>query len=131
MATRPAIAPETNPREEGLPCIHEAASQASAPIAAAVLVTRSAFDASPSAASALPPLKPNQPNQSSPAPRSVMGILVGSNVCWPKPTRLPITSASASAPKPALMCTTVPPAKSSAPRSIRKPPPQTQCASGS
>jgi hypothetical protein len=45
---------------------------------------------------------------------------------------LPMISTATSADIPALICTTVPPAKSSAPMLRRKPPtPQTQCASGS
>ena len=38
------------------------------------------------------------------------------------PRRLPITMAAARAAKPEFMCTTVPPAKSSAPRSRSQPP---------
>ena len=44
--------------------------------------------------------------------------------------RLPTTSAATSAATPAFTCTTVPPAKSSAPMSASQPPPQTQCAIG-
>ena len=49
-----------------------------------------------------------------------------------KPLRLPRTSAAASAAMPALMCTTMPPAKSSAPSppAAMPPLPQTQCATG-
>jgi hypothetical protein len=42
-----------------------------------------------------------------------------------------MTSAAARADMPARMCTTVPPAKSSAPNSLSQPPtPHTQCAAG-
>jgi hypothetical protein len=48
----------------------------------------------------------------------------------PKPLRLPITKAQTRPATPALMCTTVPPAKSSTPQSPKKPPPHTQWAIG-
>ena len=47
-----------------------------------------------------------------------------------QPLRSPSTSTSASAAAPALMCTTAPPAKSSAPISASQPPANTQCATG-
>src|SRR5215212_4756141 len=61
-----------NPSRLGCPWrSQEAVIQASPPIAAAVLVTTSAFTASPFAPRALPPLNPNQPNQRRPAPSTV------------------------------------------------------------
>src|SRR5512136_465546 len=96
-----------------------------------MLVVTNAWAASPFAPSALPALKPNQPNQRSAAPRIVMGILFGSIAYLPKPTRFPITSATARAANPELMCTTVPPAKSTAPNWDAQPPPHTQWARGS
>ena len=50
----------------------------------------------------------------------------------PKPLRLPSTIAATSAEAPLVMCTTVPPAKSSVPRARSQPPvPHTQWAIGS
>src|SRR5208337_1985846 len=112
IATRPATAPETNPSELGLPpWAHETSSHAIAATAVAVLVVTKALTARPFAATALPALNPNQPNHRSTAPRIDHGILAGSIAYLPYPTRLPITSAKASAAKPELIWTTVPPAK--------------------
>ena len=83
-----------------------------------------------SAASALPPLKPNQPTQSMPAPAMVMPGRCGGSKCAGKPRRLPIRIAATSAETPAVVCTTMPPAKSSVPSEASQPPPQTQCATG-
>src|SRR5665647_1806022 len=131
IATSPAIAPLTNPRELGFPYIQLIRSHAIAPAAAAVFVVTNAWAARPFAPIALPALKPNQPNQSSAAPRMVNGMLWGSIAYLPNPTRFPITSASARAANPELICTTVPPAKSSAPNWAAQPPPHTQWARGS
>src|SRR5207248_5769317 len=133
IATRPATAPEAVPSAVGFPrSFHSATIQPSAAAAAPVLVARNALAASPEASSALPALNPNQPNQSSPAPINVSGRLCGGIGVWGYPFRLPIISAQTSAEVPDERCTTVPPAKSSAPSLRRKPPsPQTQCASGS
>ena len=76
----------------------------------------------PSAASALPPLKPNQPTQSMPAPVTVMVMLCGISRPPGKPWRGPMTIAATTAATPAVMCTTVPPAKSSSPISNSQPP---------
>jgi ammonium transporter, Amt family len=99
-------------------------------LVADVLVTRKAEPARPSATSALPALKPNQPNQSSAAPSAVRAMLEGNMASLPKPMRLPSTSASTSPATPALMWTTVPPAKSSAPMEAIQPLPHTQWAIG-
>src|SRR5208283_1134002 len=132
MATSPATAPETKPSELGLPpCAQETSSHAMAATAVAVLVVTKAFTARPFAATALPALNPNQPNHSSTAPRIDHGMFPGSIAYLPYPTRLPITRASASAAKPELMWTTVPPAKSIEPNWDVQPPPHTQWASGS
>ena len=66
----------------------------------------------PSGASSEPALKPNQPNHSRPAPIMVSGTLCGRIEILPKPIRLPTTRASTRPAIPALMWTTVPPAKS-------------------
>ncbi len=82
------------------------------------------------AARALPPLKPNQPNQRRAAPRRARGTLWGRMAWRPKSFLGPRTKAPTRAAMPALMCTTVPPAKSRAPQDPKNPPPQTQWARG-
>ena len=133
IATKPATAPLAAPSTVGFPrYIHSTAIQASAAAAVAVLVTTNALVASAPAATALPALKPNHPNQRSDAPSTVIGRLCGAMCSFPYPRRRPSTRAHASAATPELMCTTVPPAKSSAPRFLIHPPTaHTQCASGS
>ena len=131
MATRPATAPDAAPTALGLLSMNQDMNnQDIMAAAAAVLVTTKALVATPSAARLLPALKPNQPNHSSAAPRTTIGTFAGPMGCSGKPTRRPIIKAETSAPAPALMCTTVPPAKSNAPRSPSQPPPQTQWAIG-
>src|SRR5688572_1685288 len=133
MATRPATAPAEAPSTLGAPlCSQETVIQVRAAIAAAVLVTTNALAARPPEVSALPALNPNHPNQSSDAPSTVMVASCGSIASLPRPLRRPRTRAATSAETPLVMCTTVPPAKSSAPRPRSQPPvPQTQCATGS
>src|SRR5437667_10817618 len=133
IATSPATAPEAAPSTVGLPrALHSVNIHPSAAAAVAVLVTTKALVASAPALSALPALKPNQPNHRRAAPVTVRGRLCGGMGSRPYPRRRPMTSAAASAETPELMCTTVPPAKSSAPTRLSHPPvPQTQCASGS
>ena len=81
--------------------------------------------------SALPALNPNQPTHSSEPPSTVNGKLCGGIGSCPYPCRFPIYSAVTSAAIPDEICTTVPPAKSSAPTFAPiQPPPHTQCASG-
>jgi len=98
--------------------------------AGASMVFAKAKAAEALAARALPPLKPNQPNQSRAAPRRVRGTLWGRMAWRPKSFRGPRAKAATSPATPALMWTTVPPAKSKAPRAPRNPPPQTQWATG-
>src|SRR5438132_562285 len=69
----------------------------------------------PLASSAEPALNPNQPTHSSDAPIKVMVSECGGMASRPNPTRLPTMTAPTSPAMPALMCTTVPPAKSMAP----------------
>ncbi len=124
---KPATMPVTMPNTLGLPyLIHSKNIQVSEARAALMCVTRMAMPASPLAASALPPLKPNQPTQSMPAPVTVMVRLCGGKGVVGKPWRLPTMMAATSAPTPAVICTTRPPAKSIAPISLNQPPPQTQ-----
>ena len=133
MATNPATAPLAAPRTVGFPrYIHSITIQVNAAAAVAVFVTTKALVANAPEATALPALNPNQPNHSSDAPKTVMGRLCGAMLSFPYPIRRPKTNAHAKADTPELMCTTVPPAKSSAPRFRSHPPtPHTQCASGS
>ena len=105
--------------------------QVRAAAAAAVLVTTKALAARPPAARALPALKPNQPNQSRAAPSTTYVTSWGSMGSRPKPMRRPKRRAATRAATPELMCTTVPPAKSSAPSSRSQPPlAHTQWATG-
>ena len=131
MVTNPATAPEAAPSIEALPlCSPSATSQATvaAPVAKMVLIKAS--PAMPLAAPAEPALKPNQPTHSSEAPTMVSVRLCGGSASLPKPMRLPVMYAPTSPATAALMWTTVPPAKSSAPSSASRPPPQTMCAMG-
>src|SRR5437762_541544 len=107
-------------------------AQVTSAAAAAVLVLVNASAAKPFAARADPALNPNQPNHNRPAPRSTSGTLCGTIAVRLKSLRAPSRAAATSAETPELMCTTVPPAKSSAPSFCSQPPaPQTQCARGS
>src|SRR5512145_1837328 len=128
IATSPATHPDAAPRTVGFPRrIHSAKTQDRVAAAAAEWVaTKALVDSSP-AARALPALKPNHPNQRMAAPSTVIGRLWGAMFSVPNPFRLPTTSAAARAPAPDVIWTTVPPAKSSAPRfRIHPPIPQTQ-----
>ena len=87
-------------------------SQPSIAAHVATVVLTQARPATSLAAPAEPALKPNQPNHSSAAPSMTNGRLCGRIGSLPKPLRLPITRASTRAATPALMWTTVPPAKS-------------------
>ena len=127
MVPRPATIPVTAPRALGRPnLLHSQTTHVSAPADAEICVTSIAMPASPLAASALPALNPNQPTQSNPAPVIVMVMLCGGMGCDGNPCLGPITMAATSAATPAVMCTTVPPAKSSRPISLSQPPPHTQ-----
>ena len=127
MVPRPATIPVTAPSTDGLPNFsHSIIIQAIAPAEADMCVTNIAIPASPLAARAEPALKPNQPTHSIPAPVTVMVKLCGGIAWFGKPRRLPMTSAATSAPTPAVMCTTVPPAKSNKPIWPSQPPPHTQ-----
>ncbi len=131
IETRPATAPVAAPSRVGLPPVaHSVNIQVRAAAAAAVLVVTNATAAKPSAASALPALKPNQPTHRMPAPVTAMGRLWGSMAVLGKPCLGPISMAATRAAMPELMCTTVPPAKSSAPIAPSHPPPHTQWATG-
>jgi hypothetical protein len=100
--------------------------------AAAVFVAMNALVLRVPAATALPALKPNHPNHpnhSRPVPSSVNGRLCGDIGVPGYPRRRPMTTAATIADTPELTCTTVPPAKSSAPKLCSHPPaPHTQWA---
>ena len=97
-----------------------------------MFVTTNALVARLPADSALPALNPNQPNHSMAAPSTVSGRLCGGLATPLYPFRRPIISAVASAETPEMICTTVPPAKSSTPMLRNQPPiPQTQWQTGS
>src|SRR5215467_14217885 len=134
IATRPATAPEQMPTTVGLPfSAHSTSIQVNPATAVAICVTSMAMPACIPAVTAEPALKPNQPTQSSEAPMKVRTILCAG----PVSTRLPSMIAHISPATPALICTTVPPAKSSTFTNAASLPdekipsgPQTQCAIG-
>src|SRR5713101_9815735 len=133
IPTSPTTTPVAAPTAVTLP-VRTRSQQAhvTSAVAAAVLVFVNATAARPFAASADPALNPNQPNHSSPAPSSTRGTLWGTMGTRLKSFRGPSIRAATSAENPALTCTTVPPAKSNAPRDWSHPPaPHTQWASGS
>src|SRR4051812_270114 len=101
ITTRPATAPEQNPRTVGLPRVnHSSAGQVKPATAAASVVVVNAPAAIPSAATALPALKPYQPTHSMPVPTKVSVRLCGANEREPKPVRLPTIRQSTSADQP-------------------------------
>ena len=115
--------PEAAPSDVALPCrIRSISIQPSMAAQVATVVLRkvtpvsdmncavSSSPPSPSTKTSEPTLKPYQPNHSRPAPIMVRVRLWGFIGSRPKPTRLPMISASTSPAMPALMCTTVPPA---------------------
>ena len=134
MATRPATAPEQMPMTVGLPrCAHSTSIQVKPATAVAICVTVMAMPACSPAVTAEPALKPNQPTHSSEAPMKVSTMLCGG----PVSLRLPRQMAHIRPATPELICTTVPPAKSSTwimasglPADSMPSEPQTQCAIG-
>src|SRR6478752_9176230 len=138
IATRPATALDAAPTLVGRPSrIISTTNHANSAAAVANWVFMNAIPDRLFAASADPALNPNQPNQSNPAPSRTNGTLCGRIGSLRNPTRLPSTRQRASAAAPALMCTAVPPAKSSTPQFASQPPPlplvpksNTQCATG-
>src|ERR1700683_1186030 len=131
IATRPATAPEQMPSTEGLPLMsHSVNIQASAAAAVAMWVAANAMPARPSEATAEPALKPNQPTHRSDAPTTVGVVWYGATAPLPSPWRLPSISALASPAIPALICTTVPPAKSSCVALSQPEGSHIQCATG-
>src|SRR5215471_21785975 len=122
IATRPATAPEAAPSIDGLPLIsHSTNVHETTAHAVARYVFMNASEAEPFASRADPALNPNQPNHSNDAPIIVIVRLCGAIGSLPRPMRLPSTNAPTRPATPALMCTTVPPAKSKAPHCQIKP----------
>ena len=80
-----------------------------------------AWMATPLAANAEPALNPNQPNHRMPVPSMTSGIECGGWRSRGQTLRLPSTSTAARAAMPAFTWMTVPPAKSSEPRSPSQP----------
>src|SRR5580692_2658237 len=114
IATNPATAPEIAPNALARPfLIHSAKLQLHAAAAAPKCVATNALVASPFDARALPALNPNQPTHSKHAPIKLCTRLCGGIGCLGYPTRLRKYNAQTSAETPEVMCTTVPPAKSS------------------
>mmetsp|Transcript_9057 Transcript_9057/g.29752 ORF Transcript_9057/g.29752 Transcript_9057/m.29752 type:complete len:274 (+) Transcript_9057:154-975(+) len=129
-AARPATAPVQMPTSETLPVsarswsVHTAAATD-----ADTWVATHAKAASAPATTAEPPLNPNHPTQSIPVPRQVRTRLLHAISFF---SRGPHLMAATSAPMPAVMCTTMPPAKSKTPMSAKRPPgpAQTMCTNG-
>ena len=133
MVARPAIAPTQSPTIDGLPKrIHSMSTHTERAVDAAISELTAAYAAPPVDASAEPPLKPKQPNHRSAVPRPTKGMLCGvlSGSLPSIFARLPRTWTAASAEKPAVVCTTMPPAKSLMPHSAIHPPPHTQWQKG-
>ncbi len=131
IVASPAIAPVAKPTLVGLPTlIRSISNQTSAAMLAPRWVLMIALAASSLAERAEPPLKPNQPIHNSAAPAMVSEGLCGSISWRGKPWRLPTSAAATSAETPAVVWTTIPPAKSSVPIAASQPLPQTQWATG-
>src|SRR5437763_16553549 len=139
ITTSPPTAPEQNPSTLGLPrSAYSSMAQVNEATAVASVVLINAFAAIPSDARALPALKPYQPTQSKPVPTIQSTMLCGAMISFLNPRRCPRRMHSTSADQPELMCTTVPPAKSTAvifacgfhTPFIQPSIPQTMCASG-
>src|SRR5712675_3312682 len=134
IATRPATAPEQMPTTVGfLRIIHSTSIQVKAATAVAICVTSIAMPACIPAVTAEPALKPNQPTHNNEAPMKVSTMLCAG----PVSVSLPSMMANINPATPALICTTVPPAKSSTLAQAASLPalkmpsgPQTQCAIG-
>mmetsp|Transcript_28585 Transcript_28585/g.80575 ORF Transcript_28585/g.80575 Transcript_28585/m.80575 type:complete len:238 (-) Transcript_28585:672-1385(-) len=119
MVARPAMEPVAMPSMLALPFITMSCSDhTAAAVAAASCVARQANAASAEAVRAEPPLNPYQPTQSIPVPRTVRRRFP---VTMRLSLRGPRTAQPTKAPMPAVMCTTMPPAKSRTPWAAMKP----------
>src|SRR4051794_32749412 len=126
------MAPEAMPSTETLPrAAHSMAIHVSAAVAAAQCVFANASPARPLAENAEPALNPNQPTHNRAAPVIVSARLCGKIGSVPYPLRSPSMITHARPVTPALMWTTVPPAKSNIPSEASQPSgDHTQCAIG-
>src|ERR1035438_6929920 len=128
MVASAATAPVNRPRKCGLRLLnHSTTSHATAPKDAAMSVFRNATAVIESTRNSLPALNPYHPNQSSPVPSATSGMLCGPLSAT---RRLPTYSTDAKAAMPAILCTTMPPAKSFTPQDASSPPPHTMCTNG-
>src|SRR5690349_8188159 len=88
--TRPATAPEQNPRIDGLPLrTYSISGHTKLATAAAIVVVMNALAAIPSAASAEPALNPYQPTHNMPVPIETSTMLCGGIGTLPNPLRGP------------------------------------------
>src|SRR5580704_2048647 len=119
MAARPAIAPVIRPTKLGRRTLaHSRTSQLNPAKPAANCVLTKDETVTQSTAPSDPELKPNQPNHSNPAPIAINGTLWGISVV----SHLrPMNTTEAKAANPAVVCTTIPPAKSNTPILANKP----------
>jgi len=128
MVASPATAPVSRPRKRGFFVVSQSMpSQAIAAKLAARSVLRKATAVTESTRNSLPALKPYQPNQRRPVPRATSGMECGSRSST---RRLPTKRTDASAAIPAMLWTTMPPAKSSTPQLAINPPPHTMWTKG-
>ena len=120
MAAKPAMEAVHVPRTDTLPfSMTSRAVHTMAETDAESWVAKHANAAPAEAAPAEPPLKPNQPTHNMAVPRKVKTKLPW---CILFSLRSPRYMAATSAPIPAVMCTTIPPAKSRTPMSAKKAP---------
>src|SRR5260370_87888 len=119
MAARPATAPVSRPTKLGRRTLaHSRTSQVNPAKAAPSCVFTKDETVTQSTATSDPALKPNQPNHSNPAPSAINGTLCGAPVL----SHLrPMNITEAKAENPAVVCTTIPPAKSNTPNRENKP----------
>src|SRR4051812_8826842 len=90
ITTKPATAPEQNPRMLGFPRkAYSAIAHANEATAVAIVVVMKAFAATPSAATADPALNPYHPTHSIPVPTMHNTMLCGGIGSFPKPMRFP------------------------------------------
>src|SRR5688572_5552600 len=115
ITTRPATMPEQKPSTLGFPRWKYSTMPHTKPaVAAARVVVAKALEAMASAPRAEPALNPYHPTQSMPVPTMQRTMLCGGIGSRPYPLRLPRIKQRIRADQPEDMCTTVPPAKSSA-----------------
>src|SRR5579863_1287115 len=128
IVTNPATAPVSNPKNFGFFSLNHATSiHVTAANEGATSVFKNAVAVTESTRISLPALNPYHPNHSRPVPSATRGILCGPRS---RTLRFPTYSTDASAAIPAMLWTTIPPAKSFTPHCCSTPPPQTMCTNG-